>query len=261
MNRRSDPIFSGRLIGFLLPLAALGIFEIAFRIGDLQGDTLAAPSKVLGAFVASVTAGALVRPTIDTLITVFGGLAIGGLAGLTLGLLFGSVPTLDKLFTFPVEIVRPIPSVALIPISMLVAGFGYSMEIAVVSFAAAWPVLITTKAAIAEVEPRLLEVARVLRLGFVVRTCKIVIPASLPRIFVGFRLAAGIALIVAVTVEIAANPIGLGYAIISAQQSLQPALMLAFLFWIGLIGLILNSSLIFLQKRLFGRAVRPVDSK
>ena len=109
-------------------------------------------------------------------------------------------------------------------------------------------------AAIAEVEPRLVEVARVLGLGFFQRAAKILIPAALPRIFVGFRLGAGIALIVAVTVEIAANPIGLGYAIMMAQQALKPALMLAILLWIGILGFALNKALILTQQRFYGYA-------
>ena len=117
-----------------------------------------------------------------------------------------------------------------------------------------WPVLMTTRAAIAEVEPRLVEVARVLGLGFFQRAAKILIPAALPRIFVGFRLGAGIALIVAVTVEIAANPIGLGYAIMMAQQALKPALMLAILLWIGILGFALNKALILTQQRFYGYA-------
>ena len=80
-------------------------------------------------------------------------------------------------------------------------------------------------------------------------------PAALPRIFVAFRLAAGIALIVAVTVEIAVNPLGLGAGIMTAQQALRPELMLAYLVWIGIVGygaqLGADRSA---QRRLFGRA-------
>lgn len=151
------------------------------------------------------------------------------------------------------EAIRPIPSVALLPIALIALGFGYRMEIAIVAFACVWPVLIFTRAAVRDVEPRLMEVARALRLSPWARAGKIVLPAALPRIFVAFRLAAGIALIVAVTVEIAVNPLGLGAAIMTAQQALQPALMLALLVWIGVIGFALNAALIAVQRRLFGR--------
>jgi NitT/TauT family transport system permease protein len=116
--------------------------------------------------------------------------------------------------------------------------------------------LLFTRAAVAGVEPRLIEVARALRLGAFARVTKIVVPAALPRIFVAFRLSAGIALIVAVTVEIAVNPIGLGAGIMTAGQALRPELMLAYLVWIGAVGFALNALLVLAQQRLFGRAAQ-----
>jgi NitT/TauT family transport system permease protein len=114
--------------------------------------------------------------------------------------------------------------------------------------------LVMGQAAVAGIEPRLLEVGRMLRMGLLAKTWKIIFPAALPRLFVGLRLAAGIALIVAVTVEIVANPLGLGYMLMIAQQSLHPGLMFAALIWVGVIGWALNGLLLFMQRRLFGWA-------
>lgn len=113
----------------------------------------------------------------------------------------------------------------------------------------------------AGVEPRLIEVARALRLSFPARVAKIVVPAALPRIFVAFRLAAGFALIVAVTIEIAINPLGLGAGLMTAGQALRPELMLAYLLWIGIIGFALNVALVFAQRRLFGRAALVEEAR
>jgi sulfonate transport system permease protein len=74
------------------------------------------------------------------------------------------------------------------------------------------------------------------------------LPAMVPRLFVALRLGVAIALVVAVTVEIAANPHGMGYAIMIAQQSLDPALMLAWLFWIGAVGYAINAAALALQR-------------
>ena len=89
-------------------------------------------------------------------------------------------------------------------------------------------------------KPRLLELAASLQLGFAARLSKIVVPAALGRIAVGLRLALGIALVVAVTVEIVLNPRGLGYSMIFAQQALRSDLMYAQLLWLGLVGWLLN---------------------
>ena len=173
-----------------------------------------------------------------------------------LGFALGAIRPLDRALEATIEIVRPIPSVAVVPIALVALGFGYRLEIAIVAYACVWAPLLLTRAAVAGVEPRLIEVARALRLSLFARVVKIVIPAALPRIFVAFRLAAGVALIVAVTVEIAVNPLGLGYGIMTAGQALRPDLMLAYLVWIGIVGFALNAALVLAQRRLFGRAAQ-----
>jgi ABC-type nitrate/sulfonate/bicarbonate transport system permease component len=244
--------------GFVLPAALLITAEIGARAGG-PSDSVAPPSEVALSFVEALRDGSLLTATRDTLACAFGGLAIGGAIGLTLGILFGAIPTLDRLMEVAIELVRPIPSVALIPVALVALGFGYRLEIAIVAFACTWPVLLLTRAAVGGVEPRLIEVAQALRLSFPVRVAKIIVPAALPRIFVAFRLAAGVALIVSVTVEIAVNPLGLGAGIMTAGQALRPELMLAYLLWIGIVGFALNAALVFAQQRLFGRAALVGD--
>jgi NitT/TauT family transport system permease protein len=241
--------------GAAFPIALVIIGEIVFRAFPVTSDTLAAPSAIVAAGWAALLDGSLVRATGQTLWATFAGLVLGGAIGLLLSLLFGLFAPLARLLQIPIEVLRPIPSIAVLPIAMLVFGFGFRMEIAIVAFASLWPVLIIGQSAIAGIEPRLLDVGRALRLGLGARIVKIVLPAALPRLFVAFRLAAGTALIVAVTVEIAANPLGLGFQLIAAQQSLQPASMLAMLLWVGVVGWGFNALLLLAQRRLFGPAM------
>jgi ABC-type nitrate/sulfonate/bicarbonate transport system permease component len=243
-----------RLKGLVFPALAVLALEAAARITHLRSDSLAAPSRIVRAFGEALGDGSLLQATGDTLVSAFAGLAIGGGIGLLLGIALGIIPVLDRLMEVTIEAIRPIPSVALLPIALIAMGFGYRMEIVIVSFACVWPLLIFTRAAVRGIEPRLIEVSKALRLSTVARVTKIIVPAALPRIFIAFRLAAGIALIVAVTVEIAINPLGLGAAIMTAQQALRPALMLAYLVWIGVVGFALNAALVMAQQRLFGRA-------
>lgn len=240
--------------GLVVPLGLVAAAEVAARATGWESSLLAAPSAIAAAFVTALTDGTLATATLQTLATSLGGLGIGAVLGLAIGILLGLVRTADRLMEFSIEAFRPIPAVALIPIALLVFGFGFRMEIAIVAFAAFWPVLILSRSAVAGVEPRLIQVARALGFGMTARVWKIVLPAALPRIFVAFRLAAGIALIVAVTVEIAANPLGLGYNMILAQQTLRPELMLAFLVWLGIVGWAMNQALVWSQRRLFGPA-------
>jgi ABC-type nitrate/sulfonate/bicarbonate transport system permease component len=243
-----------RAKAFLLPVATLVLLEIWARATQLQSDSLAPPSAVTAALVEAFKDGSVLTATRDTLISAFAGLAIGGAIGLAFGIALGIFRVFDRLVEVTVEAIRPIPSIALLPIALIALGFGYRMEIVIVAFACVWPILILSRAAIGGIEPRLIEVSRALRLSPAARVRKIIIPAALPRIFLAFRLAAGIALIVAVTVEIAINPIGLGAAIMTAQQALRPDLMLTYLVWIGVVGYALNTGLLLAQRHLFGRA-------
>ena len=240
--------------GFVVPVALLALAEGAAFATNLQSDSLAPPSAILVAGLEALADGTLLAATRETLTAAFAGLALGGLIGLVLGTLLGTVPVLNRLMDFSIETVRPIPSIALLPIGLLVFGYGYRMEIAIIAFAATWPVLILTRAATARTEPRLMEVSRALGMTPLDRITKIVLPAALPRIFVALRLATGVALIVAVTVEVTGNPIGVGNAMMVASQSLRPGLALACLLWIGVIGWSLNRVMLAAQQRLFGRA-------
>jgi NitT/TauT family transport system permease protein len=253
-------VTSDRVKALVLPLSVLLAFELWARVSHLQSDSLAPPSDVIAALAGAFADHSILTATRDTLFAAFAGLAIGSGIGLALGIAFGIFDRLDRLMEVTVEAIRPIPSIALLPIALIALGFGYRMEILIVAFACVWPVLILSRAAVRSIEPRLMEVARVLRLPAAQRVWKIIIPAALPRIFVAFRLAAGIALIVAVTVEIAINPLGLGAGIMLAQQALRPDLMLAYLVWIGVIGYALNILLVVAQRRLFGRTALSGDS-
>ncbi|WKA25650.1 ABC transporter permease [Bradyrhizobium roseum] len=244
-----------------LPLAVLIAFEVWARAIDLQSDSLAPPSAIVMALFGAFADFSILAATRDTLFSAFAGLAIGTVVGLALGIAFGIFEPLNRLMEVTVEAIRPIPSIALLPIALIALGFGYRMEIAIVAFACVWPILILSRAAVRSIEPRLMEVARALRLPPLQRVWKIIIPAALPRIFVAFRLSAGIALIVAVTVEIAINPLGLGAGIMLAQQALRADLMLAYLVWIGIIGYALNTLLTVAQSRLFGRAALSGDGR
>lgn len=243
-----------RLKGLILPAALVLGLEIWLRLFPFASDSVAPPSAALLALLRGLADGSVLVATGQTLAGAVSGLCIGGALGLALGILLGLAGWLDRLLEVTIESIRPIPSVALLPIALMIFGFGYAMELTIVAKTCLFTALIFTRAAVQNVEPRLLEVARVLRLSRLASITKIILPAALPQIFVAFRLAAGSALIVAVTVEITLNPQGLGYAMMTAQQALRPDLMLGYLLWIGIVGYGWNALLLLAQRHLFGRA-------
>jgi ABC-type nitrate/sulfonate/bicarbonate transport system permease component len=233
---------------FVFPAVLLGALEVWARTTGQGSDALAPPTAALRAFGGALADGSLLAATAFTLGSAGLGLLIGAVLGLALGTLLGLSRRAARLASLSVEVARPVPSVALSPLALLVFGFGLRMEVSVVAFACLWPVLVLTQAAVLQVEPRLLEVAQALQLSPWQRFVWIVGPAIVPRLFVALRLGVAIALVVAVTVEIAANPHGMGYALIIAQQSLDPALMLAWLGWVGAVGYAINAAALALQR-------------
>ena len=239
--------------GLAIPLAVLVLWELAGRTFALPGDSNTRPSDIALALVGAAGDGSLLKATLDTLSAAASGFAIAVLLGVTLAIPLGLSRRLRTITSPAVELLRPIPAVALIPLGILMFGFGASMEIMIVAFAAVWPVLLMSIAAVRAIEPRLLEVSRNLELGAFEQIQKIILPFIVPRVFVGLRLAAGVALVVAVTVEIAANPHGLGYDLILAQQNLKPARAYGLLLWIGCLGWCLNQALVGFERGAFGR--------
>jgi len=234
---------------WVFPALLLGLFEWYARRAAAQGsDALAPPTAALKAFAGAAADGSLWQATGFTLGTAALGLLLGAVLGIAMGIVLGLSRRTAQFGLLSIEVLRPIPSVALIPLSMLMFGFGVRMELAIVAFATFWPMLILVQSAVQQVEPRLLEVSRVLGLTARERAWKIVLPAIVPRLFVALRLGVAVALVVAVTVEIAANPNGMGYAMMIAQQSFDPALMLAWLGWIGVVGFVINAAMQRLQR-------------
>ena len=237
--------------GLLVPVALLMLAEGLFRAFVDASDSLAPPSRVLAGWWAIATDGSLLRGTVATIATLLGGLLLGATLGLVVGIALGFSELLRRFSFITIEMLRPIPSVALLPLSLLIFGFGYRMEIAVIAFATFWPSLILTQTAVAQIEPRLIEVSRLMGLTHLQTAWKIVLPAAAPRLMTALRLPSGLALVVAVTAEIVSNPQGLGHDLMIAQETLRPERMLAVLFWVGLIGWSKNAALLRLERHLF----------
>jgi sulfonate transport system permease protein len=234
-----------------LPLLLLGLFELgARRAVALGSEVLAPPSAALQALLGAAFDGSLWAATAFTLGSVALGLSIGTGLGTLAGVALGLRPRAARASFLGVEMFRSLPAVALLPLFMLAFGFGLPLQVCLVAIGTFWPQVLLTQAAVRQVDPQLLALARLLGLGPLASLFKIVLPAAFTRLFTALRLCLAFALQIAVTVEIAGNPHGMGYSMLLAQQSLTPALMIAWLGWIGLIGVLLNAALLRLQAAL-----------
>ena len=237
------------VLGLLIPVALIVLWEVFGRLGVLSEDGFSRPLSIALALVRALADGTLAVQTFDTFSAALQGLVMAALLGIPTGTALGLFRPLERTTQLTVDALRPIPSVALVPLALLVFGFSRNMSAAVAAFACFWPILIVTTAAVRAIDPRLIEVGRMMGFSLRRRVTKLALPAATPGIMVGMRVAAGIAIVVTVTTEIVGNPRGLGYGMIVAQQSLQADLVWATLFWIGVVGWLANWGLLALERR------------
>lgn len=167
----------------ILPCSVIALWEVVGRSQVVQSDQMSRPSEIAVAGLAALSDGSMLSATGQPITTALVGLLIGSAIGISLGAWFGLSAVAGRLSQISVEVFRPVPSVALIPIAMLAFGFGYGMGISIVAFACMWPALIITQAAVREVPGELMEVARVLELGWASRLFNIVLPDAVPNLF------------------------------------------------------------------------------
>jgi len=192
----------------------------------------------------------LLNAALGTLSVWAPGLVIAIVLGAAAGIALALMPRVEIVTRPIVEFIRPIPSVALIPVALIVLGLGFRMEIALIAFASVWPVLFNTKTGVEGVDPRFIETGKVLGLRKSGRVLRIVIPNALPAVATGVRTAAAIALVLAITVEMLAGQKGLGFYLQFARLNGQAENMWAATVFSGLIGLTLNAIFLVAERRL-----------
>ncbi len=229
--------------GLATMAGVLGLWQAVVGLGVLDYEYLPAPSAIAGGIATVVASGELMSSTLHTLRVTLLGWALAGALGTVLGVILGLSRTAWRYSMASIEVMRAIPPVSLVPVALLVFGFSVRMELTIILFVSAWPVLVNTIDGVRGVRPELSDVARMLRLSKWQRAKKIVLPAALPSITVGLRLALSLSLVLAVVAEMIGNPSGLGNSLVRASQALQPEQMFAYMFAIGLLGVGLNAGL------------------
>ena len=234
------------------------LWEILVRLFASELSTLPPPSAIAFGLVQIARSGVLLEETAHTLAATFIGWIISIAVGLTLGIALGLSATARRYSLASIELLRPLPAVAFVPLALLLFGFSLNMELLVIFYVAVWPVLVNTMAGVAGVPERLHDVARAVRLSRLEAVIKVFIPAAAPSVLVGCRLSLTLSLILAVAAEMIGNPAGLGYAVVREAQSLHPDLMFGYVFILGLIGIVLNGLLVGAAKIILpGEFMRP----
>nr|WP_206326413.1 ABC transporter permease [Streptomyces sp. N502] len=214
--------------------------EAVPRLGLVDDAYFPPTSRIADALGAELAQGAFWTALGDTLTGWALGLAIAVSAGILAGVVISIVPYLREATASTIEFLRPIPSVALIPLAVLLYGTELRSVLLLVVYAAFWQVLIQVLYGVQDVDPVADETARSYGLGPWARVRHVLWPSALPYVMTGVRLAAAVALILAVTAELVIGAPGLGARIAVAQTSQAVPEMYALIVVTGLLGLLIN---------------------
>ncbi|MFF7926327.1 ABC transporter permease [Streptomyces mirabilis] len=220
--------------------AFLALGEAVPRLGLVKEAYFPPTSRIADALSQEVTDHAFWTALGDTLTGWALGLAIAIGAGVVVGLLVSVVPYLREATASTIEFLRPIPSVALIPLAVLLYGTELRSVLLLVVYASFWQVLVQVLYGVQDVDPVAEETARSYGLGPWARVRHVLWPTALPYVMTGVRLAAAVALILAVTAELVIGAPGLGARIAVAESSQAVPDMYALVVVTGLLGLLIN---------------------
>lgn len=226
--------------GFLVPIVLLILWEVAARNGWVKSSITSSPTAIASALWNWIQKGTLFTNVAISLWRALLGFVIGSGAGILLGIALGLSQRAYTLLRVVVGILRPIPLIAWIPIMIILAGIGEVSKLIVISIGTFWPLFLNTYDGIRGVDVKYLEVATILRKGRGETIARVVLPAAVPHIFTGLKLASGNALMGVVGAEMFAASSGIGFLVTYAKDLGQPGKMFAGVFVIALLGWILN---------------------
>ena len=235
---------------FLIPLILIVIWQGISSIRVIPSYKLPSPVEIVLGFkdllVVGVPPGHLLHNhMLYSLYRVVLGYAIASLLAIPLGLLMGWSAKLLKMIRPLIEVVRPIPPLAWIPIAILWFGIGIKSAAFIIFLGAFFPILLNTISGVLAINPILVEAARTLHAKEKDIFLKVLFPGTIPSIFVGMRIGIGIGWMTLVAAEFTGvkEGFGLGYMIMTARDIQRPDEILAGMLVIGVIGLLIDIGL------------------
>src|SRR5687768_11710926 len=248
MSRRYAELVQ-RILPFVFVGAALALWEAAARSGLWSPLLFPSLVKIFQQLVFFFSSPLLLTEAWTSLTRALGGFALAAVSGILLGIVMGRsllvAAILDPLFSGTYAV----PKLALFPIFIFVFGIGSLSKIALIFLECLYPIVIITSQGARGVNRVLLWSAQNMGASRAEILRRVVIPATAPYIFAGFRVALPVALIVVIITEMVSSADGLGYVVVYALSSLKTDRMLAVVVVIALLGWLLDRALVALRNR------------
>jgi len=250
--RRAKPV----LLSLIVPLALLLFWHLAVKAGMTR--LIPSPAAVaeymvdfaIGGIWDDAFSATLHLHLLASASRVYGGFLLAALVAVPLGLLIGRVELVRQLLDPFLQLMRPIPVTAWLPLSMILFGLGSTSAFFLVFLGAFYPILLNTIFGVKNVEPRLFEAASMLGCRGNAQFFKVVLPAALPSIFTGLRLGLGLAWFVIVVGEMTGVPQGLGAVIMDGRTLSRTELVICGMIVIGIAGFVSDRVVVMLMNRL-----------
>ena len=230
-------------------LGALALFELAPRVGILPSDHFPPISDSISTLFEQLGQSTFWTAVGQTMQGWALGLGIAAALGVPLGIIIGSNRLLYRACRGLIEFLRPIPSVALIPLAILIYGTGMQSKVFLAAFASFWQVIVATLYGVQDVDPVATDTARSFGFSRAKRLFRVTLPSAVPYIATGLRIASAVSLILTVTAELVIGAPGLGRAINVARSGGNEELMYALILTTGILGLLLNMVFVRVEKR------------
>lgn len=230
-------------------LCMLVLWELTARARILPVEYFPPFTRVLWALSRMLATQEIWAAEALTLSRALGGFLVAAFSGLLLAFATSSWPTVDRLLAPVIELLRPLPPAALIPLAIFFFGIGPALFFFVIAFGAVWPIYVSSSRALRSVDRALLDVGRSFGLSGWKAGLELKLPAALPEICTGLRLGAGVALIGTVVVEMLAGQGGIGFMLFDSAFSLRVPEMFALMIVAALNGVLFSGGLAALRDR------------
>lgn len=233
-----------------LPVMILCVWQLLFYAGYIRPVILPAPSQLALTFWTLLAGGDLIRHIGISILRVLEGFFIAAVLGLGLGTAIGLSKTLDRLTDLAIQVLKPIPPIAWIPLAILWFGIGEESKVYIIFLGAFFPVIVGTIDGIRQTDQKYVELAGILEVpkGRFIR--QVILPGALPAIMTGLRVGLMVAWMCVVAAELIAAGSGIGYLIMDARQLSQSDVVLVGMITIGIIGKLMDSLIKRLEQRL-----------
>ncbi|MBX3030845.1 MAG: ABC transporter permease [Chloroflexi bacterium] len=238
------------LLALVLPVLLVIVWQLGVSTGTFKTAITSTPGQVVATFFKLATNGVLLEELLSTVSRIAWGFGIGLAAGLSLGILTGYARTADRAIDPSVRALNAVPAVGWIPFLILALGIGDASKIALIALATFFPIYVNTYAGIRGTDQKLMELAGAYRLPRSRIIRNVVVPAALPQILVGVRIAVAISWVVATVSEILYGNTGLGVLLNDGRSLAMPDQMITVMIVLAILGKSSDMVVVAIQRRL-----------